>query len=1000
MKLIAESDFCYFHVHSSFSPMGGLLSPFEICEMVKSDGMNSVAVTETNGFYSLIHFQNAAAELGLQLFIGVELVYENWRVIVFPTSLEGYQNTCCLVSKITQMTFAEEREFLNSFNELLAGHALFITDKKDFFEVFQGQDLIIQNTYFEASPLLFSAADFNWCEKNKIPAVVTSRLRYEKEEDAIFYRYLKAIESNQSLDQVILQGSGFQHFASLSELQSHLGHYWPLWLNTARLKKRLQKIDFFQRKIVFPQFNGLSGEEQKKQLKEQVYRNVYYRYPEIENDLQEKIYERIEYELSIIFEKGFASYFLVVEDIVRQCPITCGRGSGAASIVSYLLFITHVDPIKHNLFFDRFLNPGREDPPDIDIDFPYDERSKVMDYVLHKYAGHAAMVCNQNFFQWKSAIREVAKVEGVPEDQISYVTKRLNRMELDKRWDKIIEIAKKIKGVMRHLSLHCGGMVITPRPIDEYVPVQLSPEGVPFIQWEKDQTEEAGLVKIDLLGNRSLAVIRDTLQVIKSHPTLPTVKKTQPHGEITSLTYSLLNPLQDQKAQQLLLEGETIGVFYIESPGTRQFLQKMQSGEYEHVVIASSIIRPAANRFANTFTRRLHGEAYTPLHPLVHEVLEETYGIMIYQEQVTQVAMKLADFSSYEGNVLRKILGKKHKEKKLRHLKDRFFIKALEKGISQQNLQELWEMILSFAGYSFCKPHSASYALVSYKSLYLKAHHPAEFMAAVISHRGGFYSTQAYLDECRRMNLTILPPCINQSDYDFKGSEGSIRTGFSQVKHLTNKAVQAILEERKNSRFKNFSDFLSRVCISFEEVKILIKSRVFHSLISHQDTIKIMWEAYYFFAAKKGIIAEEEKNEFRNYQLNTYERMRYLEWENTYLQGQVTYPYWVLFKKFLQKKNRVQGINIPHFAGKHVQLFGIKVTSKRVRTKNNEEMMFVSFSDETSIYETVFFPGFYEAFADVLFLGGAFEMIGFVDNDHGAVSCHIQDLRKVEDVFA
>jgi error-prone DNA polymerase len=348
------------------------------------------------------------------------------------------------------------------------------------------------------------------------------------------------------------------------------------------------------------------------------------------------------------------------------------------------------------------------------------------------------MVANQVGFKGRAALREVAKVFGLPEAEIRAVTERISgywkadqtagavrthplfRGEaLNEDWQRVLHLAQRLRGQLRHLSLHCGGLVVVPDELRRYVPVEVSAKGLPVIQWEKEQAEAAGLVKIDILGNRSLAVIRDALEAVRKNT-----------GR--DIDYASWQPLDDAATRKLLRAGETMGCFYIESPATRQLLKRMFDDEeatagadlFEHLIMASSIIRPAANTFIREFVARMRGQSWNCLHPLLDEVLAETYGIAIYQEQITQVAMALADFSAFEGDQLRKILSKKHKEKKLADYRQMFLAGGKAKEIPEDTLAEVWAQILSFAGYSFCKPHSASYALVSCKSAWLKANYP------------------------------------------------------------------------------------------------------------------------------------------------------------------------------------------------------------------------------------------------------------------------------------
>ena len=342
-------------------------------------------------------------------------------------------------------------------------------------------------------------------------------------------------------------------------------------------------------------------------------------------------------------------------------------------------------------------------------------------------------------------------------------------LDFPEPWPEILQLAQRLIGIPRHISVHPGGVVITPEPIDSYVPVEIAPKGVPIIQWEKDSTETAGLVKIDLLGNRSLAVIRDAVANVK--------------GNGTAFDESRWEPEDDPATQASIAAGATMGCFYIESPATRLLQQKARRGDYEHVVIHSSIIRPAANKWIHEYLRRLHGGAWQPIHPLLDGVLDDNYGIMVYQEDVAKAAMALAGFDHVEADGLRKVMSKKDRAKRLPDYLRRFIAGARSRGVPTEQIESVWEMILSFDGYSFCKPHSASYARVSFQAAYLKTHFPAEFMAAVISNQGGFYSTSAYVSETRRLGVCVLPPDVNHSEISWKGNSRGERRASLDADH-------------------------------------------------------------------------------------------------------------------------------------------------------------------------------------------------------------------------
>jgi DNA polymerase III alpha subunit len=526
---------------------------------------------------------------------------------------------------------------------------------------------------------------------------------------------------------------------------------------------------------------------------------------------------RLEVELRLVESKGFADYFLIVRDLVDGFPRTCGRGSAASSLVAYALGITHVDPVQHDLFFERFLNEGREHPPDIDIDFPWDERDDALANAFSLFGERIAMVCNHVCFRPRAALREVGRSFGLPESEISAITKRLpyfssgplertlathpmlRGVELSSPWDEITQLAAEISGLPRHLSVHPGGVVITPGPIRSLCPVQWAPKGVPILQWEKEGVEQAGLVKIDLLGNRSLAVIRDALEAARGHGFEPP-------------PYEALDVIEDARCIAMLARGETVGCFYVESPAMRQLQRKSRRGDFAHLVIHSSIIRPAANAFIGEYLRRLRGGSWVPLHPGLERTLQGTLGLTAYQEDLARLAIELAGFTPKEGDQLRKVLSRKEEDWRLSDVRERFALGARERGLSEALIGEVWGMMKSFAGYSFCKAHSASYALVSFKCCYLRDRYPAEFLAAVISNGGGFYSTLGYLGEARRLGLQVELACVNRSDWAWIGRGQSLRAGLSRIQGLRLEIAEELVAVRsRGGPFSDFADLVARV---------------------------------------------------------------------------------------------------------------------------------------------------------------------------------------------
>ncbi len=727
--------------------------------------------------------------------------------------------------------------------------------------------------------------------------------------------------------------------------------------------------------------------------------------------------QRLDKELSLIIRKGFASYFLIVQDIVRGAARVCGRGSGAASLVAFCLGITNVDPVKHGLWFERFLNEAREDPPDIDVDFPWDERDGVLARVFDTYGrAHTAMIGTHLTMQPKAALHEVARAFGLPETEINRVTKHYGAtdfwrkatevtapgtVDLPDPWPEILVAANRLLGIPRHMGLHPGGVVITPRPVRAHVPVQPSRKGPLVIQWEKDFAEEAGLVKIDLLGNRSLAVVRDALGMLReSGEALP--------------DEGTWHPEDDSATQALMASGRTMGVFYVESPAMRQLQVKTGKGDFEHLVIHSSIIRPAAMRWINEYVLRLRGKSYTLGHPALENLLSESYGILCYQEDVTRVAMDMAGFSQREADKLRKALGKPDAERVVGKFREPFVAGCEAKGVPREVIEETWLMVESFTGYSFCKPHSASYAMVSFQSAWLKARHPAPFMAAVLKNGGGYYGPLAYVSECRRLGLRVLGPCVNHSRESWWGVGQTVRVGLDAIKGLSARAIAALLLEReRNGTYENLRDLLNRTRLAQDDQQALTEAGALDNLKPETVTrAHLQWEALVhrhhrqaWAPRHNGRAMQFEGLAQANQPDDLLARLPPLELEkvkrNSWLQfGRLgflpqVHPLTCFYGKALKGLARVPAVELGKKVGEEVTLAGWPIAMKPVRTIHGQSMSFFSFEDEHDTFDAVFFPDTYRRYAVTLLRGVPVAVRGTIQDDLGAVSLHVSSLRPL-----
>jgi DNA-directed DNA polymerase III PolC len=985
------------HLHSAASPQWGVRPVAELCSAARVLGFETLALTDRNGLYAVPDFLAAARRCGLRPIIGAEALHGGQRAVLLARDAEGYANLCRLLSELHCRSDFDLAAALAHYRRGLT----ILTDQAELLAPLRRRGR--EHLYVELSPGYQLHRALALARELGLPPVATTRALLLAPDDFELHRVLRAIALNTKLSRLTDADTARDTDLLLApEKLAEFFPHCPQALENSRKIAQECRSDWDFSATIFPAFRGLSQEAAYAQLEERARRGAKWRYGAIDGQVE----ERLQKELAIIGAKGFADYFLVVEEIARQSPRTCGRGSAAASLVAYCLGITHVDPLKHNLFFERFLHAGRSDPPDIDIDFPWDERDAVLDFAFSRYgAQRAAMVANQIGFKGRSALREVAKVYGLPDGEIKLLTERISGYwkaeqtagavtghplfageKFGADWQEILRIACRLGPQLRHLALHCGGLVIVPDEIRRYVPVEVSAKGLPVIQWEKDQAEAAGLVKIDILGNRSLAVIRDALAAVARHTG-------------TVIDYASWRPLDDARTRALLTAGASMGCFYIESPATRQLLRRMWLNNprgaacdlFEHLVMASSIIRPAANRFILEFVARMHGVPWRHLHPLLADVLEESYGIAVYQEQITQIAMALAGFSAHEGDQLRKIVCKKHKVQTLADYREKFLAGARDRGVPQAVTAAIWEQILSFAGYSFCKPHSASYALVSCKAAFLKANHPAEFMAAVISNQGGFYTPFAYLSEARRLGLKVLPPDINASEQHYRGEGKEIRIGLMQIHGLTAGGSRALLAEReRGGPYRDFGDFLRRVPIDAEDVRRLVKAGGFDDLEGKERRPRLLWE----LLARGAVEPAGAPSLFDQPPVLPeppgYDGRTVLNQELETLGMLVSCHPLDLHRRAIARIKPLPAWELGAWEGRYVTMIGWWVTGKPVQDKDGRPMEFVTFEDTTGLFDATFFPQAYARFCRKLTRLRPYLLKGKVEEAFGVATLTVE----------
>ena len=723
-------------------------------------------------------------------------------------------------------------------------------------------------------------------------------------------------------------------------------------------------------------------------LRKLAFDGMFYRY----GAANKTAYRRIEKELDIIERMGFCAYFLIAWEIVKfamsQGFYHVGRGSGANSVVAYCLKITDVDPIELDLYFERFLNPKRSSPPDFDLDFSWRDRDKVIAHIFEKYGqDHVALLGATVTFQSNSLCRELGKVFGLPKGEIDQMERNPETFARQSAiGQQILAISERLKDFPRQRSIHAGGVLITEDPITNFAALDLPPKGFPTTQYDMYSAEKLGFEKIDILSQRGIAHIRDAVEMVEQNRGI-------------RMDIHQINALkEDELVKQQLLKAETCGCFYIESPGMRGLLRKLRCSDYKTLVAASSIIRPgvAHSGMMREYVNRFHHpENVDYKHPVLKELLAETYGVMIYQEDVLKVGHYFAGLDLAEADVLRRMMGHKMRDKfEFEQVTKRFFDNCKAKGYPDALVSELWRQIESFSGYSFSKAQSASYAVESYQSLYLKSHYPLEFQVAVINNFGGFYQTWFYFNEARRMGAKIHLPCVNRSDYLTTLNGRTVFMGFVHLQGLEQAFVERFLAEREaRGPFKSLEDFISRVSFKIEQLVLLIRGGAFG--FTQKTKAELLWQAHLNKSDGKKEQPEtlfqldNQHFEFPNFTTNALQNA----YDEVELYGfPVTLTWFDMLKTNF--RGELMARQMLNFVGRRFRMLGKLVTVKNIRTCKGEPMALATFIDVTGeAFDTVHFPQVLKARP---FQGdGVYLLLGKVTEEFGQPSLQVEKMERM-----
>ncbi len=968
----------YLNCKTYFSLRYGTMSHKVLVDKAADEGVQALALTNINSTCDVWDFVQYCLEKGIKPVVGAEIRNEDELLYILIAA--NNRGLAWIHSFLSMHLQAHQ-----PFPAYRAGHHFF-DDVEDGFVIFplgHNVESLQQNERIGVHPWEVTKLFGIPMAKYPDAFVVLQPVTFPDKQFYNVHRLLRAIDKNTILSKLPPEAVAHpgETFVSPSALLNAFGKYPGIITATYKLLERCNiEMEFYRdkNKKVF----SASKEDDRVLLSKLAHDGLVSRYG---NDAAAKA--RLQKELRIIDELGFNAYFLITWDIVRYAQLRgfyyVGRGSGANSMVAYCLHITDVDPLELDLYFERFLNPHRTSPPDFDMDFSWLDRDEVIDYVFKRYGKkHVALLGMYSTFQYRAVVRELGKVFGLPKEEID----RLAAGEApdDRIKEMIIRYSTLIKDFPNHLSIHPGGMLISDEPITSYATLFMPPKGFPTVQLDMFVAENIGLYKLDILSQRGLGHIREALSIIKSNRQI----------DIDIHDFNKLK--HDRRVNEQIRKVDTIGCFYIESPAMRQLLKKLECDNYLTLVAASSIIRPgvASSGMMKAYIERYHDPANIDyIHPVMKELLEETYGVMVFQEDVIKVAHHFAGLDMGEADILRRAMSGKYRgNEEMQRIKRTFFQNCRERNYPGEITAEVWRQIESFGGYSFSKAHSASFAVESYQSLYLKTYYPKEFMVAVINNFGGFYSRELYFLELRKTGATIHLPCINESNIHTSINGNDVYTGFIHIKSLEDALVEKIVAERsRHGRFLSLHEFIERTGAGAEQLNILVRIGAFR--FTGKTKKQLLWEANFLRKKVKATAGEtlfgEAPRDFKlpvlcdNRLDDLYDEMELLD-----------FPLCNPFELVDDDPARyVPAREIPLHLHQTITVLGYFIEHKVVPTIRKEIMSFATFLDSNLDWiDTVHFPGALKKYP--VKGQGFYRITGKVVQDFGVYNIEVSHMEK------
>ena len=971
--------------HTYYSYKFGTLSIEQLIQEAVDKGYDSIVLTDINNTSAAIDFIRQCEKKRIKPVLGID--FRNGvqqQYIGIAQNNKGFQQ---LNEHLTEHLHSGD-QFPEKAPEFTDAFIVYP------FEKIEHQPLNT-NEFVGIKPHQLSRLAFSKWKNQLDKLLVIQSVTFRHKRDFNIHRLLRAIDKN-----ILLSRLAKSEEANPNEIMFQSDHIQELFQehhqiieNTKKLTENCSIHFEFKTSKNKQTFTG-SPEEDYKLLVSETYKGLKYRYKEPSDE----VFDRIEKELKVIKQLNFCTYFLINYDLVKHARnkgcYYVGRGSGANSIVAYLLRITDVDPIELDLYFERFINPSRNNPPDFDIDFASRDRNNITKYLFDKYGwDHTALVGTYITFQFRSMIREIGKVFGLPSHEIEKLQKAKSLSDLDEMGQLVLKYSKLIHGFPSHLSVHSSGIIISEKPVSAYTATIMPPKGFPTIHFSMLEAEDIGFAKFDILGQRGLSKIEDAIAIIESN----TGNKVDIHD--------LERFKKDEKVKNLLKKGKTVGCFYVESPAMRMLLTKLEADHYIALVAASSIIRPGVSKsgmMREYILRYRHPErreaARTEM-PQLYDLLKETYGVMVYQEDVIKVAHYFAGLTLAEADVLRRGMSWKFKQRnEFSKIKDKFFSNCKERQYPLAIVQKVWTQIESFANYAFSKGHSASYAVESYQALFLKAHYPLEYIVATINNGGGFYRKELYVHEARMHGAQIEAPCVNHSENITVIGGKVIYLGLNLIEHLDTETIRKILVERfTNGKYHDLRDFMKRVPVSLEQLSILLRINAFR--FTGKNKKELLWDAHFILKKDKKTkpaktLFNENPKEFSLPELYFHSlETAYDELELLGFSSSIS-PF-----KLIEKLPETQLVakDLVHLINQRVEIVGYLVHIKGTMASGSKYMSFAVFIDFKGHWiDTVHFPDVIRKYP---FRGpGSYLIKGRVISEFGFISIEVSELQRLDNV--